>query len=337
MQSIEMAHLMMQASAMHHHHHHQYMHQLPAQPPAPYVLTFGKYVGKPLAEVPADYKEWLVFHKFHLRKPELYEALDLDGYFRPKPKPAPRNETPSAPAPANCEASNKRAREDECVDFGGASKRQVLDHVGGGSDEVAQWCRSNSDDIAGWEGEDNFLGLYDKEGALNQEEVNNDSAFDAVLLLEDGASNDFDPEDYEAAHSPPDCDEEASRAETPAVSETQQLGVEGKKINEGFELQAVLVDAFQAFERGDCKVSLKLLRSSIHKVIQLEPNLNEQEKACMQQTLVTVVHAARMIACKFRDQNNTHLIAKGDEYRRGGLYEVAVLMYAEAVDLSSSN
>eukprot|EP00961_Rhodomonas_salina_P006872 93258-Rhodomonas_salina.1 len=40
-----------------------------------------------------------------------------------------------------------------------------------------------------------------------------------------------------------------------------------------------------------------------------------------------------MIACKFRDQNNTHLIAKGDEYRRGGLYEVAVLIPARLTDL----
>jgi len=314
------------------------------------VLTFGKHFGKPLSEVTAEYKEWLVFHKFHLRRPDLYQALDEDGYFHPKPKPttATKQEIDDVQPSSQTAKRHREEDEDSCSKVARLSHLSDVKkgeiHDANALDEVSAWCRSTSDDIGRWgEEEDLFNGLFGKDGNdLNVDEVQ-EQTFDSVLMLEDGADgasftedcSDTDEESQHAAATPNE-EEETSRAETPSEPESaRELGEEGSKVNEGLELQAMLVDAFQAFERGECRLALRLLRSSIHKVIKLEGALTEEERRCMQGTLVTVVHAARMIACKFRDEGNKHLIDKGDHYRHAGLFEGAVLMYAEAVDLSA--
>mmetsp|Transcript_5809 Transcript_5809/g.13923 ORF Transcript_5809/g.13923 Transcript_5809/m.13923 type:complete len:587 (+) Transcript_5809:128-1888(+) len=61
-------------------------------------------------------------------------------------------------------------------------------------------------------------------------------------------------------------------------------------------LESMLADALEAFEAGDCKRALKLLRMFVQKAILLECDLTDAEIACIEKAILKIVDAGIMIA-----------------------------------------
>mmetsp|Transcript_12524 Transcript_12524/g.25799 ORF Transcript_12524/g.25799 Transcript_12524/m.25799 type:complete len:434 (+) Transcript_12524:60-1361(+) len=300
-----------------------------------YQLNFGKHIGKCVSELPAEYKEWLVFHKYHLRLPELYEALEADGYFHPKSK---------SPTPSHDDAGSqcsKRKRSDtgetqQDMPAAKASCRASDSEPDMISDEIASWCHSNSSGLDEWDEEDNFLTQFDLDQSLN---AGDEDAHNLVVeqVLPTAAASEFEPATEEF------IDQEDVFGSTDDIArEIAELteGVEvpadlesAPTVSGGQEVQARLVRAFEAYEGGDCVEALRLLRSALHRVTTLRGELTEEERACVDATIVTVSHAARMIAVNFRSTATQALIEAGDADRQSGLFEIAVGKYAEVVSV----
>jgi len=102
-----------------------------------------------------------------------------------------------------------------------------------------------------------------------------------------------------------------------------------KSLRTRLMLEKILRDALAAYENGECKAALKLLRSFIQKATLLECELSAAEKACIEKALLKVVDAARMIALELGSSLMLpRYVQDGDYFRRQGVYEAAVMEYA---------
>jgi len=93
-------------------------------------------------------------------------------------------------------------------------------------------------------------------------------------------------------------------------------------------LETILASALEAYEQGDCRVALKLLRSFVQKAVLLECDLGPAEKACLEKAIRVAVDVARMIVAEGGFAAKT-FVTEGDFFRRAGLYEAAILEYAK--------
>eukprot|EP00961_Rhodomonas_salina_P014463 193904-Rhodomonas_salina.1 len=218
------------------------------------------------------------------------------------------------------------------------------DHI---SDEIASWCRSNSSDLE-WDAKDDFLSQFDMDSSFNVDQNEAINTFDAAaeqVLLTAAADDASDAFPSAAADHAVDLSSEEEHASAAAAqlepgTEAAQRGTgalcERESVqSQEWELQAAMGEAFAAFEEGDCTRALHLLRAALCRVTQLAAarglRASAAEKASMDTAVVTIVHAARMVAVNFRDAQTQPLIEAGDELRRAGEFDAAMLKYAQAV------
>lgn len=96
-------------------------------------------------------------------------------------------------------------------------------------------------------------------------------------------------------------------------------------------LETMLADALTAYEDGECRKAIKLLRLAVQKTILLECDLSDAEIACAEKAILKLVDAAIIIAReKGAAANGAQALQEAHFFRRAGLYEAALLEAAKA-------
>eukprot|EP00961_Rhodomonas_salina_P009830 132499-Rhodomonas_salina.1 len=101
-----------------------------------------------------------------------------------------------------------------------------------------------------------------------------------------------------------------------------------KSIKMRVMLESILADALDAYDAGDCKLALKLLRMFVQKAKLLECELTDEEIKCLQKAIQEITAAGFMIV---REKGHQPAAVKGKYlreamfFRRSGLYEAALL------------
>lgn len=106
-------------------------------------------------------------------------------------------------------------------------------------------------------------------------------------------------------------------------------------------LESILAEALHAYEAGDCRRVMKLLRLFVQKAGQLMCDLTEAERACVHKAIAYLVDAARMVAIESGARRRVQprwtmppslpmSLQQGDYYRLQGNAEAAIHEYAKA-------
>jgi len=90
-------------------------------------------------------------------------------------------------------------------------------------------------------------------------------------------------------------------------------------------LETIIADALEAYENGDCKLAIKLLRMFVQKAKLLECDLTDEEIKCLQKAVHALVDAAFMIVRENDCPEAAAAIKEAAFFRRAGLYEAALL------------
>lgn len=90
-------------------------------------------------------------------------------------------------------------------------------------------------------------------------------------------------------------------------------------------LETIIADALEAYENGDCKLAIKLLRMFVQKAKLLECDLADEEIKCLQKAVHALVDAAFMIVREGDCPEAAAAIKEAAFFRRAGLYEAALL------------
>jgi len=95
-------------------------------------------------------------------------------------------------------------------------------------------------------------------------------------------------------------------------------------------LEVMLADALEAYEAGECKKAMKLLRMLVQKAMLLECDLDPDEVRCIEQFVLKLVDAAIMIAHEKDGASQLASLQEAHFFRRQGLYEAALMEAAKA-------
>jgi len=94
-------------------------------------------------------------------------------------------------------------------------------------------------------------------------------------------------------------------------------------------LESMLADALDAYEAGECKLALKLLRLFVQKAKLLECDLTDAEIKCLQKAVQAMVDAGLMIVREKGGPDAAKHMREAMFFRRAGLYEAALLEAAK--------